>query len=123
MWLSVGVDVKPYHDDLSLQRMLIGEVATIWDAQHKPNDPPALWKDKHGYKRSANKLYDLIVDETYGYSEESRHKFPGVDMGDKNIYHHLNAQGYVYAFIKCHNVKHDAALCEHSFALPYVENT
>lgn len=123
MWLTVGVDVKPYNNALGLKRQVDAIPLNIWDAIHQPGDPPGIWKDKHGYKRSVNKLYGLVVDEVYGYSATSRHKFPGVDMGDKNIYHHLDTKRQVDALIKCHNVKHDAALCEHSFALPYVENT
>jgi hypothetical protein len=123
MWLSVGVSVEPYNNALGLQRQVDAIPAEKWDAIHTKDDPPALWKDKHGYKRSPEPLYGLIVDEVYGYSEASRHKFPGVDMGDKNIYHHVDAQGHIDTLIECHNVKHDAALCEHSFILPTAKNT
>jgi hypothetical protein len=123
MWLDVGISVKPNNNTLDLRRLVDAIPLEIWDAQHTPSDPPALWKDKHGYIRSPNPLYGLIVDEVYGYSEASRYKFPGVDMGDKNVYHHVDAQGRIDAFIACHNVKHDAALCEHSFILPTAKNT
>jgi hypothetical protein len=123
MWLSVGVDVKPYNNALGLKRQVDAIPLNIWDAVHKPGDPPEIWKDKHGYKRSANKLYDLVVDEAYGYSEESRHKFPGVVGGDDNIYHHIDAHGNVDTYMKCSNVRHDAAPCRQAFVLPIVKNT
>lgn len=123
MWLDIGISVKPYHDELSLRRILDGTVATTWDAIHSKGTPPDLWKDKHGYKRSPDPLFGLVVDEVYGYDEASRHKFPGVDMGDKNIYHHVDTQGNVDTYIECHNVKHDAALCDQNFVLSMAKNT
>ncbi len=123
MWMRVGVSVRPYHDDLSLQRILEGTISAKWNATHAKGIPPELWKDKHGYKRSPKLLYGLVVDEVYGYSESSRHKFPGVDMGDKNTYHYLNSKGYADTFIQCHNVKHSAAVCKQQFILKSVKNT
>jgi hypothetical protein len=123
MWLDVGVNVEPYNNELGLRRQVDAIPAEKWDDRHSKDDPPALWKNKHGYKRLRNLLYGLVVDEVYGYDEASRYKFPGVDVADENIYHHVGAQGHVDAFIKCHNVKHHAAPCEHDFVLKSVKNT
>lgn len=123
MWLDVGVSVEPYNSELGLQRQVDAISARKWDDIHSKDAPSALWKDKHGYKRSPNPLYGLIVSEVYGYDESSRYKFPGVDMGDKNIYHHIGTQGAVDTFIECHNVRHDAAPCNQLFTLPTSKNT
>jgi hypothetical protein len=123
MWLSVGVNIEPYHNKLSLKRILDGTLSNKWDAIHSKNTPPEIWKDKHGYKPSTKRLYGLIVNEVYGFDEASRYKFPGVDSSDENIYYHTDNQGRVETYIVCHNVKHYAAPCDQKFILPMVKNT
>jgi hypothetical protein len=123
MWLNVGVDVAPYNNELSLQRLVAAITSRKWDAIHTKDTPPEIWKNKHGYKTLPDPLYGLIVNEVYGYDDAKRYHFPGVDMGDKNIYHHVDDHGKVDTYIKCHNVKHSAAQCEQKFILIPAKNT
>lgn len=122
MWLDVGVSIEPYNNKLGLQRLVDAIPDRKWDAIHSKDTPIDLWKKKHGYKRSPNPLYGLIVDEVYGYDEASRYKFPGVDVADENIYHHVDKQEHVDTYIECHNVKHDAAPCNQIFILKSAKN-
>lgn len=124
MWLSVGVDVETYNDDLSLKRLVnaIPAPGKIWTSnlggQHH------TWKEQHGYIRSPKPLYGLVVNEVQGYDEAARHTLPDKNgMGDYNIYYHINQQGNIDAYIRCQNIKHDAAPCDHYFILPTVKNT
>lgn len=123
MWLDVGVSVKPYYDELTLKRRLEASLSEKWDATHSKDTPPEIWKDKHGYKTLPDPLYGLVVNEVYGYDEAKRYQIPGNDSGDKNIYYHADAHGKVDTYIKCSNIKHNAALCEQNFILNSAKNT
>ena len=126
MWLHVGVDVAPWNNELGLKRSVdaIPSPSKIWVVGDMgPGLPARTWKEPHGYLRSDNLLYGLVVNEVQGYDEAKRYKFPGVDGSDKNIYYHVDKQGKVDTYIECSNVKHDAAPCEQYFILPTVNNT
>ena len=84
---------------------------------------PHTWKEQHGYIRSTKKLYGLVVNEVQGYDDAKRYKIPGNDILDANIYYPVDDKGKVGAYIKCDNIKHDAAPCNHHFILPTVKNT
>jgi hypothetical protein len=126
MWLDVGVDIASYYDELSLNRLVdaIPSPSKIWVVGDMgPGLPARTWKEPHGYLRSANLLYGLVVNEVQGYDDAKRYKYPGVDMGDQNIYYHINEHGNTDTYAECNNVKHDAARCEQYFILPTVKNT
>lgn len=124
MWLGVGVHVASYHDELSLKRLVdaIPAPGKIW--VNDSVNPPHVWKEKHGYLRSPDLLHGLVVHEVQGYDEAERFKVPSNNgMGDYNIYYHTNNKGKIDAYIKCNNIKHDAAPCSHHFILPAAKNT
>lgn len=123
MWLGVGVHVDPYNNNVGLKRMVdaIPAPGKIWVSNLV--NPPHVWKEKHGYLRSPKPLYGLIVNEVQGYDEVNRHKIPGNDFGDRNIYYHVSPHGVADAYIKCSNIKHNAAPCSHHFILPVAKNT
>jgi len=126
MWMRAGVnvDVKPfYDDDFSLNRIANGDLTFKWDSVHSKNDPPIIWKNKHGYQQSPNTLYGLIVFEVYGYDDAKRNQIPGHDSDDKNIYYHINTQGQIDSYIKCNNIRHAAAQCSHEFLIKGFKNT
>lgn len=126
MWMDVGVSVEPYYDQFSLQGIADGFTKRIWDSRHTIDEPPEIWKDKHGYKRLADTLYGLVVYSVYGYDDAKRYIRPGIDTHDildANIYYHLDDKDIIDSYITCSNVKHDAAPCEHQFILPSAKNT
>jgi hypothetical protein len=123
MWLDVGVSVKPYYDELTLKRRLEASLSEKWDATHSKDTPPEIWKNKHGYKTLPDPLYGLVVNEVYGYDDVKRYQIPGNDSGDKNIYYHVDVHGKVDTYIKCSNIKHNAAPCNQEFILNSAKNT
>lgn len=126
MWLGVGVDVKSYHDDLSLNRLVDGITPPekIWSVERmSPDIPASTWKEEHGYMRLPEPLYGLVVMEVTGFDDSKRYKIPGNSMLDKNIYYHSNPNEKVDSYIECSNIKHAAAPCEQKFALSTVKNT
>lgn len=120
MWLTVMVNIAPYNNDVGLKRMLDAVPTKVWDADHIPGDPPERWDNKHGYQLSSEKIHGLSVYEVTGYDDAKRYQ--GNDFLDQNIYYRVSQQGQVEAFIECHNVKHAAAPCTHSFILPKAQN-
>lgn len=125
MWLRVGVDIEHFNDS-SLQKRVeaISSPSKIWVVERLSADIPAkTWKEPNGYLRSSKPLYGLTVYEVQGYDDAKRYHIPGNGMGDENIYYHINGQGKVDTYIRCNNIKHDAAPCEQSFMLPTAKNT
>lgn len=123
MWLSVGVGVASYNNEVGLKRRVdaIPAPGKIW--VNDSVNPPHVWKEKHGFIRSPKPLYGLVVNEVQGYDDVARYQLPDKNgMGDYNIYYHINPQGKIDAYIRCQNIKHDAAPCEHSFVLPNAKN-
>jgi hypothetical protein len=125
MWLDVGLSsADPYYNELSLKHRVdaIPAPGKIWTSNL--GGQPHTWKEQHGYIRSPKPLYGLVVNEVQGYDEAERYKLPGKNgMGDNNIYYHINQQGNIDAYIRCQNINHDAAPCDHYFILPTVKNT
>jgi hypothetical protein len=128
MWLSVGVGVAPYNNALGLKRRVDAipypsQLHELHESEAAPGLPARTWKEEHGYIRSPTLLYGLVVNEVQGYDEAKRYNIPGNDMGDYNIYYHFDEQGNVDAYIRCDNIKHGAAPCNHDFILPKAINT
>jgi hypothetical protein len=125
MWLGVGLSsADPHYNELTLKRRVdaIPAPGKIW--VNDSVNPPHVWKEKHGFIRSPKPLYSLVVNEVQGYDEAARYKLPDKNgMGDYNIYYHINQKGNIDAYIRCQNIKHDAAPCDHYFILPTVKNT
>ncbi len=124
MWLGIVVNVDSYTDDLSLKRHVdaIPPPGKVW--VNDSVNPPRVWKEQHGYIRSPKPLYGLVVNEVQGYDEAARHTLPDKNgMGDNNIYYHINQQGNIDAYIRCQNIKHGAAPCNHFFILPTAKHT
>jgi len=123
MWLGVGVLVDPYNNNVGLKRMVnaIPAPGKIWTSNL--DGQPHTWKEQNGYIRSSKPLYGLVVNEVQGYDEAKRYKIPGNDILDANIYYHSDNNGKINAYIKCGNIKHDAAPCDHYFILPTTQDT
>jgi hypothetical protein len=123
MWLGVGVHIDAYNNEVGLKRMVdaIPAPGKIWTSNL--DGKPHTWKEQHGYIRSPKPLYGLVVNEVQGYDEAKRHKIPGNDILDANIYYHIDNKEKVDVYIKCDNIRHDAAPCNHHFILPTAKNT
>lgn len=103
MWMSAGVDVASYHNQLSLQRMVNGSLSSKWG------------RDRRGYKQLPDKLYGLVVNIP---DHLDKNKQP-----NRNMYFHLNDQGQVDSYIRCDITWHDAAPCGHLFLVRNFKNT
>ena len=103
MWMSVGVDVASYNNQLGLQRMLNSSLTTKWG------------DDERGYKQLPDKLYGLVVNIPDHSNENKR--------PNRNMYFHLNDQGQIDSYIRCHITWHDAAPCKHIFLVSNFKNT
>ena len=103
MWMSVGVDVAPYNNQLGMQRMVNGSLSTKWG------------DDQRGYKQLPDKLYGLVVNIPDHLDKNKR--------PNRNMYFHLNDQGQIDSYIRCHITWHDAAPCTHMFLLRNFKNT
>ena len=108
-WISVSIRVEPYYDRKVLER------------QRNAISDKSLGHGK-GYKPSTRSIYGLVVHETYGFDEAKRKPFTH-DALDKNIYLHIDETGQIDNFIKCSNVRHEAAPCNQSFLIDNFKNT
>jgi hypothetical protein len=125
MWLGVGIGVESYYNESTLKHRAdnLPYPSQIRTSEAAPGLPARTWKEEHGYIRSPNLLYGLVVNEVQGYDEAKRYRIPGNGSGDDTIYYHVDEQGNVDTYIRCDNIKHEAAPCSHHFILPKAQHT
>jgi hypothetical protein len=107
LWMSVGVLSNSRYQDRSPARMG-GTLVKAWLKNAEVH---------HHYEEQSEKVYGLTVYIPVNVDLSRRE--PGVngDIMDRNIYIHRLNDGGVDAYIRCSNIRHEAATCRHSFGL------
>jgi hypothetical protein len=108
MWIRVGIKVDPSYDGEVLQRLVDSFPNKHWGG--------------HKFKRLPDLRYNLVVNQILGYDDTKRDSIPGNGSGDQNIYYHINKYGKIDSYIKCSNIRHDAAPCTQYFLLDSASN-